>query len=1774
MRRSLVKIYLHLPNQLSSSITSSISTIPNPNLPKFSRQTSIHTLFKQPISTFSTDNLEGLIDPHFISPENSSDPQIDSAKSANLEEEFAVLQGSLSAEKKIESCKCSDAYIISDAIRDNKGDFGDETYKFLSKFREKLSSSLVVDVLKLLPNAEIGIKFFIWAGRQIGYSHTLAVYDTLLDIMGCNNDKIPDYFLKEIKDDDNEVLGKLLNVLIRKYCRNGSWNIALEELVRLKDFGCKASRVTYNALIQVFLEADKLESADLVYQEMGDVGYEMDAHTFGSFAYSLCKIGKWREAVDMVKRGKLVADTVLYTRMIGGLCEGLFFEEAMEFLNRMRCDSCCPNVITYQTLLCGCLNKGKLGRCKRILSMMIAEGCYPSPKVYNSLVHAYCKSGDFAYAYKLVKETGKYGVRPGHVIYNIFIGGICGQNEMPSLDSLSLAEMAYGQMMEGGFVLNKVNVTNYAQCLCVAGKFERAYNVIQEMMKNGFVPDNTGLVPQARIWFDEMVANGCAPNVVTYTALIHSYLKANKIANANELFEMMLSCGCSPNVVTLTALVDGHCKVGQSEKALQIYTRMKGKEVPDIDMYFKGKESNTWEPNVVTYGALVDGLCKAHEVDQAVKLLDVMSEEGCEPNNIVYDALIDGLLKDGKLDEAEGVYTRMCKNGYNPNLFTYGAMIDKMFKDNRLDLASRVLSNMLQASCPPNVVIYTEMVDGLCKVGKTDEAYRLMEMMETKGCKPNVVTYTAMINGFGKAGKVEKSLEIFKQMGTKSCAPNYVTYKVLIHHCCASGLLDEAHGLLEEMKMTYWPKQTVSYRKVIEGFNRDFLLNIGLLDDISEYDLVPVIPVYRLLFDSYRKAGKLEVALELLKEISSLSSSIDKDLYFSMIGSLLVSHRVEKAFELYADMISKGGVHEFSVLANLVKENSSDPQIESAKSANLEEEFAVLQGSLSAGKKIESCKCSDAYIISNAIRDNKGDFGDETYKFLSKFREKLSSSLVVDVLKLLPNAEIGIKFFIWAGRQIGYSHTLAVYDTLLDIMKCNNDKIPDYFLKEIKDDDNEVLGKLLNVLIRKYCRNGSWNIALEELVRLKDFGCKASRVTYNALIQVFLEADKLESADLVYQEMGDVGYEMDAHTFGSFAYSLCKIGKWREAVDMVKRGKLVADTVLYTRMIGGLCEGLFFEEAMEFLNRMRCDSCCPNVITYQTLLCGCLNKGKLGRCKRILSMMIAEGCYPSPKVYNSLVHAYCKSGDFAYAYKLVKETGKYGVRPGHVIYNIFIGGICGQNEMPSLDSLSLAEMAYGQMIEGGFVLNKVNVTNYAQCLCVAGKFEKAYNVIQEMMKNGFVPDNSTYNKLTRLLTPMSCFEMMLSCGCSPNVVTLTALIDGHCKIGQSEKALQIYTRMKGKEVPDIDMYFKGKESNTWEPNVVTYGALVDGLCKAHKVDQAVKLLDVMSEEGCEPNNIVYDALIDGLLKDGKLDEAEGVYTRMCKNGYNPNLFTYGAMIDKMFKDNRLDLASRVLSNMLQASCPPNVVIYTEMVDGLCKVGKTDEAYRLMEMMETKGCKPNVVTYTAMINGFGKAGKVEKSLEIFKQMGTKSCAPNYVTYKVLIHHCCASGLLDEAHGLLEEMKMTYWPKQTVSYRKVIEGFNRDFLLNIGLLDDISEYDLVPVIPVYRLLFDSYRKAGKLEVALELLKEISSLSSSINKDLYFSMIGSLLVSHRVEKAFELYADMISKGGVHEFSVLVNLVKGLVKVNRWEEAFQLSHSLCYMDIQWLSYNNTNEK
>ncbi|GAB2236140.1 hypothetical protein Droror1_Dr00027879 [Drosera rotundifolia] len=139
---------------------------------------------------------------------------------------------------------------------------------------------------------------------------------------------------------------------------------------------------------------------------------------------------------------------------------------------------------------------------------------------------------------------------------------------------------------------------------------------------------------------------------------------------------------------------------------------------------------------------------------------------------------------------------------------------------------------------------------------------------------------------------------------------------------------------------------------------------------------------------------------------------------------------------------------------------------------------------------------------------------------------------------------------------------------------------------------------------------------------------------------------------------------------------------------------------------------------------------------------------------------------------------------------------------------------------------------------------------------------------------------------------------------------------------------------------------------------------------------------------------------------------------------------------------------------------------------------------------------------------------------------------------------------------------YWPLHATSYQKVIDGFSKEFLISNGLLDAIGEKDSVSLTPAYSILIGSLTKAGRLETALQLYREIAySSQKCVAGNTCSLLIKSLCLASKVEKGFDIFTDNLKRGGTFELDVFFHLILGLTKLGRWDEALELSHSICYM-------------
>jgi len=110
---------------------------------------------------------------------------------------------------------------------------------------------------------------------------------------------------------------------------------------------------------------------------------------------------------------------------------------------------------------------------------------------------------------------------------------------------------------------------------------------------------------------------------------------------------------------------------------------------------------------------------------------------------------------------------------------------------------------------------------------------------------------------------------------------------------------------------------------------------------------------------------------------------------------------------------------------------------------------------------------------------------------------------------------------------------------------------------------------------------------------------------------------------------------------------------------------------------------------------------------------------------------------------------------------------------------------------------------------------------------------------------------------------MGLYTEMVIKGIVPDVVTYTALIDGHCKVGNTKEAFRLH-----KEMLDAGL----------SPNMFTVSCVIDGLLKDGRTNDAIKMFlektgagypgDKMDSRFCSPNSMMYAILIQGLCEDG------------------------------------------------------------------------------------------------------------------------------------------------------------------------------------------------------------------------------------------------------------------------------------------------------------------
>ncbi|KAL0303554.1 UNVERIFIED_CONTAM: Pentatricopeptide repeat-containing protein [Sesamum radiatum] len=365
--------------------------------------------------------------------------------------------------------------------------------------------------------------------------------------------------------------------------------------------------------------------------------------------------------------------------------------------------------------------------------------------------------------------------------------------------------------------------------------------------------------------------------------------------------------------------------------------------------------------------------------------------------------------------------------------------------------------------------------------------------------------------------------------------------------------------------------------------------------------------------------------------------------------------------------------------------------------------------------------------------------------------------------------------------------------------------------------------------------------------------------------------------------------------------------------------------------------------------------------------------------------------------------------------------------------------------------------------------------------------------------------------------------------------TFSVLIDGLCKSGMTEDALNLFDEMTERGIL---------------PSRITYTVIMSGLCKAKRTHDAHRLFNLMKSSGCMPDAATYTALLDGFCKCGQIHEAFVLFESFRNDGYKVGIRGFSCLIDGLIRAKRLSEAEELFQKVYDVGSVPDLVLYTIMMRGLCEAGRMEDAVNILRDMIGKG----TVWW-------------ERAQQIFNDMEKLGCFPSVVTFNALIDGLSKAGKLEEAHLMLYKMEIG---KNPSLFLRLSQGADRildsaslqkmvDNLVNSGLilkayklLMQLADSGVVPNITTYNTLINGLCKAGQVNGALKLFEELQLKGHCPDSVTYATLIEGLQRVNREGDAYKLFEQMIENGCKPSSSVYKTLMTWSCRRRKTSVAF----------------------
>jgi pentatricopeptide repeat protein len=454
-------------------------------------------------------------------------------------------------------------------------------------------------------------------------------------------------------------------------------------------------------------------------------------------------------------------------------------------------------------------------------------------------------------------------------------------------------------------------------------------------------------------------------------------------------------------------------------------------------------------------------------------------------------------------------------------------------------------------------------------------------------------------------------------------------------------------------------------------------------------------------------------------------------------------------------------------------------------------------------------------------------------------------------------------------------------------------------------------------------------------------------VTWTALLSGYARARRVEEAEALFERMP----ERNVVSWNTMMEAYVAAGRVEDACTLFDRMP-VRDAGSWNILLAALVRAGRVDEARSLFQRM------PgrDVMAYTTMVTGIARYGNVDEAQGLFDVM------PNRNVvsWNAMISGYISNHRIDEALDLFMKMARRDTASWNIMINGFI-----QNK-----DLKRARELFDKAPERNVVTWTTMMKGYLQGM----QSELALGLFNGMLTEGVTPNKVTFlgaldacSNLAALCEGQQVHQMICKTAFQFDTFVESALMNVYSKCGEIGLATKLFDLSR-------------------EKDLISWNGIIAAYAHHGVALEAIRLYDMMQENGYKPNDVTYVVLLSACSHSGLVDEGLKIFESMVKDrSVTVRDEHYTSLIDLCSRAGRLDDAKRLI-HYLKIK-PASGSVWSALLGG-CNAHGNVSIGNLAARSLLEAEPDNAGTYTLLSNIYASAGKWKEAAQIRSEMNNR------------------------------------------------------------------------------------------------------------------------------------------------------------------------------------------